>query len=313
MEDYLKRNCPGCGSSKILESGTTRTSTKAEDLRFNDLFSSWNEGLFKEKVIFTYRRCADCGLLYCPVFFTPGQLQKLYSSMPANMSDVPPSILEKTQFGYLKTIAKRTSLIGSYLEIGPDTGLLAAQISRAGKFGTYWFFEPNVNVHEELRRTVTGDAECHISNEMFSLETVPDDSVDLAVMVHVLDHLLDPAEMLSQLCRKLKKGAVLAIVVHDESSMMAKILGNRWLPFCLYHPEVYNPTSIRHLLGKSGFGNIQVSKTTNVFPVNYLLRHVLWTIGLRNRYLSTFLSKLPLGDIPLKLGNIMVLASPKKS
>jgi len=310
--DYLIRHCPGCGSSEQDKDGLIKTAIKAEDLRFESLLTSWNEGLFKEKVIFSYQRCSHCGLLYCPVFFNPEQLQELYASMPANMSDVPPVVLEKTQAGYLKTIKKNSFLQGCYLEIGPDAGLLASQISRVGKFKKYWFFEPNINVHEQLRNSLAGDVECILSNEMFSLGTVPNDSIDLAVMIHVLDHLLDPKEMLLQLSGKLKKDAVLAIVVHDESSLMAKLLGNRWLPFCLYHPEVYNPASIRQLLERSGFGNIRVSKTTNVFPVNYLLRHFLWTIGVRNHRLSTFLARLPLGNIPLKLGNMMVIASPVK-
>lgn len=312
MHNYLKRSCPGCGSTKIMASGSIETATKAEELEFDNLLSSWNEGLFKEKVIFSYRRCDDCGLLYCPVFFTELQLQKLYSSMPANMSDVSASTLQKTQSGYLKTIQKERRLKGGYMEIGPDTGLLAAQIARTGEFGKFWFFEPNTNVHQELRSVVKGDVSCHISNDMFSLEIVPDESIDLAVMVHVMDHLLDPAQMLSQIFRKLKKDSVLAIVVHDESSLMAKLLGHKWLPFCLYHPEVYNPSSMRRLLQKNGFGNIRVSKTTNFFPVNYLLRHLFWTIGVRSRAFAESLSKLPLGDIPLKLGNIMVIATPEK-
>lgn len=311
MNTYLARNCPGCGSSRISDAKTITAKTKAEDLCLEELSSAWNGKRGQEKTFFSYQRCADCGLLYCPVFFTPAQLQLLYSNMPANMADVPASNLEKTQAGYLAIIGKRSRLCGSYLEIGPDKGFLVKQISRTGHFQNYWLFEPNTSVHPELRAAVTGNATCHIREEMFSLAITPDESIDLAVLVHVLDHVLDPQEILSQVRRKLKKDSTLAIVVHDETSLMAKILGPRWLPYCIYHPELYSPSSIRSLLEKNGFEKVQVRKTTNVFPVNYLLRHLVSALGVRNPSWGSFLSKLPLGNISLKLGNMMALCSPR--
>ena len=43
---------------------------------------------------------------------------------------------------------------------------------------------------------------------------------------------------------KLKKGGFIYGVVHDEKSVMAKILGNRWPAYRLQHPHLFNPTTI---------------------------------------------------------------------
>ena len=93
---------------------------------------------------------------------------------------------------------------------------------------------------------------------MDDLSAVPDGSAALVVMVHVLDHILDPKAMLEQIRRKLKPGGRVAIVTHNEQSLLRSLMGKRWPPFCLQHPELYNPRSITKLLNSAGYGSVEV-------------------------------------------------------
>ena len=98
-----------------------------------------------------------------------------------------------------------------------------AQAARSGDFGHFWLFEPNLAIHDALRVAVDGGPATLLA-DMDDLSPVPDGSVGLAVMIHVLDHLLDPLETLSQLRAKLRPGGGLMIVTHNERSLLRRVL-----------------------------------------------------------------------------------------
>lgn len=297
--EFITRDCPVCGSDHATVEVVS--SRRAEDMEFKELGPFWYT-FGEEKVFFSYARCPNCGVLYAPSFFSSEQLLKLYSNMPANMDVGAPAAIDSTQHSYFKTIADSAKLEGDYLEIGPDVGHVARHAAREGSFGKFWFFEPNEGVHAELADSVQGKP-YHISSEMTDLSVVPDGSVGVAVMVHVLDHLVDPVDLLRQTRTKLRPDGVLAIVTHNEGSMLRRIMGKKWPPFCLQHPELYNPSSIAKLLHGTGFEHVDVSRAKNYFPFSFLARQAARLAGLK-------LDRVPLPNtvIGLRLGNMLTLA-----
>lgn len=296
---FLRRACPSCGADTPHEE--VYSAPRAETMTLEALRPYWS-GLFKQKVFFSYDRCARCGLLFAPAFFTPDQLASLYAAMTPNMEMVTNDALEATQRGYFDVAAASATLDGGYLELGPDVGYIVRHAAREGRFDHFWLFEPNRAVHEALA-SAAADHACTISSEMADFSAVPDGSIGLAVMIHVLDHLLDPGDTLRQVRTKLKPGGTLLIVTHNEASLLRRVMGNRWPPFCLQHPEIYNPRSIASLLKTAGFSSVAVQRSRNHFPIGFMLRQAAWSIGLK-------LDRLPLPQtsIGLKLGNILTIA-----
>ncbi|MCW4461030.1 class I SAM-dependent methyltransferase [Sphingomonas sp. BT-65] len=299
MSEFLHRDCPACGSSESRSE--VRAGKAAETMSLDALRPFW-AGLFKEKCFFSYHRCVACGQLYNPVFFTPGQLGELYARMAPNMDAVGDAAIVATQQGYFARAAANGGLSGGYLEIGPDVGHIVRSAAQHGGFDRFWLFEPNVAIHDQLRASAGGKPAL-LSTGMDDLSPVLDGSVGLAVMVHVLDHLLDPLAMLAQIRAKLRPGGTLMIVTHDESSLLRHVMGKRWPPFCLQHPELYNPATMKALLGRAGFADVTVEGSRNVFPLDFLVRQAAWAAGVRIR-------RVPLPPVPvgLKLGNILTLA-----
>ncbi len=296
---FLRRACPACGAdARRPEAHSDR---RAETLSLDELRPYWS-GLFKEKVFFSYDRCETCGLLFAPAYFTPAQLGELYADMAPNMDLVPSAALEATQRGYWDAVRRQAPLDGGYLEIGPDIGWIVRHAAAEGRFDHYWLFEPNHAVHAPLAAATAGKPH-DISVEMEDLSIVPDGSVGLAVMVHVLDHLLDPKAMLERIRAKLKPDGVLMIVTHNEASLLRRVMGTRWPPFCLQHPELYNPRSMTGLVRRAGYASVAVRRSTNYFPISFMVRQAGYTIGVD-------LSRLPLPQtaIGLKLGNMVTLA-----
>jgi hypothetical protein len=192
---------------------------------------------------------------------------------------------------------------GDYLEIGPDVGHIVREAARRGNFGHFWLFEPNRAVHEVLRAATNGKP-ATILPDMTDLSAVPDGSVGLAVIVHVLDHLLDPLPMLAEIRAKLHSGGALMMVTHDERSLLARVLGARWPAYCLQHPQLYNPATIERMCARAGFADVRVGRSANHFPLDFLGRQALGALGLRDAPVP-----LPKRAVKLRLGNIITLAA----
>lgn len=274
-------------------------------MTFDELRPFWS-GLFKEKVFFTYQRCGACDQLYAPHFYANAQLSELYANMAPNMEDVSGAAVEATQRGYWRAAQRRKLPYGGFLEIGPDIGYIVRHAANEGKFDRFWLFEPNRAVHGELA-DAAGDRPHVISPEMDDLSPVPDGSISLAVMIHVLDHLLDPIAILKQIEAKLRPGGVVMIVTHNEKSLLRRLMGVKFPPFCLQHPELYNPASMTALLKRAGYAKVEVGRSTNFFPIAFMLRQAGWAVGID-------LARLPLPKLPvgLKLGNMITFASKAK-
>ena len=303
LSEFLTRRCPCCSSAKTISTSTIRAERLAERCTFDEIKEVWQH-FFKKSTFFSYTRCASCGQLYCPVFFHQSQLVQLYGRMSDNTAHLPVEILSRTQRRYFDIFKRFKATTGTYLEFGPDIGLLTETAMRLGQFSKAHLIEPNVEVHPTLKQAVTGVSH-QIYADINAYRSLPNASVDVIAMIHVLDHLLDPADILRTLKKKLRPGGKIVIVTHDESSLMARILGARWPAYCLQHPQLYNPKSMARCLESEGFKILDVRKTYNYFPITYLIKHLLFAIGFKKVDLPDWYGF----TLPLKLGNIATVAT----
>jgi hypothetical protein len=303
-QSYLHRGCPIC-QDKTKSLIEVSSKQRAEDLSYESLVPYWN-GFFKEKIFFSYARCGQCELLFAPIFYRLDQLEALYGQMPPNMDLVPMAALVKTQKGYFEELKRFSALKNAYIEIGPDIGIFTENCSREGNFDSYWLCEPNREVASALTKSV-GNNKFTIIEDMFGFGQIPDQSAGAAVMIQVLDHLLDPVATLSELRKKLLPDAKLLIVTHNEQSLLRKIVGWRWPAFCLQHPQIYNQNSITKLLEKAGYEVNAIEKTRNYFEFSFLLKHLLWAFGIKVKSVPSIFNF----TIGLKLGNIVTVATPR--
>lgn len=277
----------------------------AEELDFSSLQEGWR-GFFRKKIFLTYHRCTNCGQLYSPSYFTDDALAELYGSMPDNTAGLNDAYLVKTQKGYFDLLLRHPIARGDYFELGPDIGLLTQFAAKQMKDSKLWLYEPNVVVHPRLVGRTAGCA-YEIRTEMKDFSAVPDGSIAICVMIHVLDHLPDALAAMSQLARKLRPDGLVLIVTHDERSLLAKLLGPRWPAYCLQHPHLFNRESTRKFLDQCGLEVIETVKTINYFPVFYLFRHLCYAMGfhfVRRWSGNSFV-------LSVKLGNIATIARLK--
>ncbi len=301
--DYASRACPVCHAT-ALRPNVICSSPRAEDSPFEILREQWNKDIFNHKGFFSYGRCDSCGLLYCPTYLNDHQLEQLYAAMEPNMAELPQECLRSTQRAYLKTALRYDPPPGNVIEVGPDRGLLAHEICALPQFQKFWFLEPNAFVHTELANSVQ-PKESEITADLYRMDHIPDGTVSLAFMVHVLDHLANPMHHLKEIHRCLKPGGILSIVVHNERSLLARIFGARFPIFCPYHPQLFNAATLAKALEHAGFRKCAVSRTLNYFPLGYLAKNAAFRAGLD----GSWIPMLPGTALPLALGNIQAVAT----
>ena len=296
---YLSRPCPTCDSAWHA-SAAMASAPPAESLPFDELRSCWR-GFFRDhKPFFTYVRCPACGQLFSPRYFRPAQLAELYGQMDDNTGGQDETLMARTQAGYWRLLRKAARLPhGDYLELGPDIGLFTRAAATAPALGKFWLVEPNRAVHGKLAQAA--GAKPHVLlEELAAVERIPDGSLAFAVAIHVLDHLLEPQPLLDRIVRKLAPGGRVLAVTHNERSLAARCFGARWPAFCLQHPQLYAPATLRGSFQRAGLRDVRIARTTNYFPLRYLLRHGFFAAGLGEVNVP-----LPFSwNIGLKLGNI---------
>lgn len=300
---YLQRaHCPCCGASVTQARRKAASSPPAEtlDLASHGRFLS---GYTNQRVFFTYFQCNRCGAQFCPIYYTQSQLDRLYSRQAENMADVPLEARRRTQADYARLLKRYSRMSGSFLEIGADIGLFAQYCAEHGEFEHFWLYEPNCDVHAKLADNFRGRS-FTIGEKKFRGADVPASSLSTAVLIHVLDHLLDPRSLLQDIAASMEQGGILFVVTHDCASLLARLLGSRWPPYTLQHPLLFSPNSVSRLLESCGFEVVEVVKSYNYFPAFHFARAACAILGLPASWLPTW--QMPL--IGVKLGNIATVA-----
>jgi SAM-dependent methyltransferase len=211
--------------------------------------------------------------------------------------------VERTMRGYYDLA--RSALRGRerMLDIGCDVGLLLDAGRRDG-FQELYGIEP-VGV-AAAQAAALPDA--HISTRFYEDEDYPDEYFDLITLIHVVDHLVDPIVTLERAWKQLKPGGVILAVVHDGGSLLARVLGERFPPYNLYHHYFFERRDLRRLFRRAKFEVLRTPLTYNCYSFGFLVQKVpgLPLKGLARHGLDTVgIGKLP---ITLPLGNIGIIA-----
>jgi SAM-dependent methyltransferase len=163
---------------------------------------------------------------------------------------------------------------GALLEIGSGEGwflkaaLAAGYDARGLEFSDYGL----KRFHPELAdRVAFGDA-----FEALDRLIGEGEAVDVCVMEHVLEHVLDPQALLARLPAILRPGGVVAITVPNDFSsvqLAARALGHIDRDFWVQPPQhlnYFNAETLPALLERRGF---EVVETYASFPIDWFLFH----------------------------------------
>ena len=294
MNNYISRVCPSCGSTLDLENDYVKPKFDASENY--ELAKERFVGFSEENVFFRYSRC-KCGFLYAKKYFSLDQLGELYGSMPDNVHSGDYKSEKRTKLHYLNFILDHIPYNARIIEIGADNGAFAEEILEKKPNIDFTFVEPNIEMHNKLKNFTKNKIHTDIS----TIKDNENNKFDFVIGIHVFDHIVNISEVMKKISTVLKKDGKLFGVVHDESSILASILGSRWPAFCLQHPQLYNHKSINDFLESNNFKKVFIRPTKNFFPLFYLFGHALRVILKKKNNLKGG------WQLPLNLGNFCFL------
>jgi SAM-dependent methyltransferase len=99
------------------------------------------------------------------------------------------------------------------------------------------------------------------------------DSYDVCVIADVIEHIRDPASLVKEIFRVLKKGGAIFLATPSLDSWSSRVLGRSWMEFKREHLFYFNRDTIKKLVFDAGFRNIQISSGKKVLTPEYIIGH----------------------------------------
>jgi SAM-dependent methyltransferase len=91
----------------------------------------------------------------------------------------------------------------------------------------------------------------------------PEASYDVAVLSNVLEHSLDPRQMLREVNRVLRTHGEVWISCPNGRSWLRAVFGRSWINWHVpFHISHFSPTTLRQLLGETGYTRVEIRQIT---------------------------------------------------
>jgi SAM-dependent methyltransferase len=104
---------------------------------------------------------------------------------------------------------------------------------------------------------------------------------DVIVMLDVIEHLPDPADMLRLLGRRLAPGGIIVVTTGDFGSLVARLSGRRWrLMTPPQHLWFFTPGSLSGMARSAGLACEQVDHPWKIVPLSLVLFQLRRMLGL---------------------------------
>ena len=227
-----------------------------EEICCNICNSNRADGLFEVErngTLFKIKKCPNCGLVYLSPRIGHNKLCDYYSqtyNYEAFLKSAD-SIRQRCQ-GDIRLVQKYKRQ-GNLLEIGCMYGFFLDETRKEG-YNPY-----GVEVSQKATEYAKKNLGLNIYYGQIEDSSFPDRFFDIVFLSHLIEHLEDPSMSLKIISRIIKDDGVLIIKCPNFDSLMSKITRKHWWwiapPEHLYH---FTPTTIKTLLDKTGFGQIEI-------------------------------------------------------
>lgn len=251
--------------------------------------------------------CNGCGLTYSSPIFDESDVHALYTNYSeANVADEEIDNVSATMKGYYDLGRPFLPRRKRALDVGCDIGLLL-DVMRQDGFEELHGLEPVEVARKKALERVPVAA---VSGAFYQDTAFEKDSFDMITLIHVVDHLIRPNEILDRVLGDLRPGGVCIAVVHDVESPVAKLTGERFPVFNYFHHYFFSKATLRALFATRGFEVLHVGPTRNRYSLSFFTERAPVLPASWRQGLSGFLRRLGLGRISLSLpvGNIGIVA-----
>ncbi len=255
-----------------------------------------------DRIHYRMVRCLRCGLMRANPILSEEALAALYSQSHFTYAQES-AWAAATYFDYFARYLNDVSIESRILEIGGGNGSFL-KLLHDHRFRHLSGIEPSQEaiVH-------SGEAAKFMRLGMFAQGVYPAEEFDVIAGFQVFDHVSRPNDFLKTCNFNLKEGGKLFLIMHDEGSLSARLLGERSPIVDIEHTFLYNRKTLSALLKAQGFKVRAVFNVTNKYPLRYWVKIMPAPKSIKERVLNT-LAKSPLGQLPCSFnaGNMGIVA-----
>jgi len=287
------RPCPTCGKT----THEPYISAKLDPERFSGFtFASRKEPEF---MCFPMVKCLGCSTVYTPRPPIEGYLAKAYGNA---LYDSPTEAQHAatTYAELLAEIMPPTSIKGAAVDIGAGNGALLSHFQKMG-------FTKVIGVEPSKKAIESSPDEVRplLIEAVFTPALLKGEKVGLISICQTIEHVSNPTQLLETAHDVLVTGGMVAVVAHDYSALLNRILGSRSPIVDVEHLQLFNSRSMTHALQHCGFDQIQVQHFSNRYPLNYWIRLLPLPSKIKKRMMkicqkmniSSKLISLPVGNM----------------
>jgi len=256
------------------------------------------------------RRCGDCGLAWRSKFPDAAELSALYGDDyferwgidgPERLADVR-SMKESTYRAFFDEILHHRAE-GRLLDLGCALGFLLG-IARESGFDAY-----GLDRNEAAIAEARGEFGDRVHAGSLDDSAFPRVDFDVVTLIDVLEHVPDPRALLDAVSSRLASGGVVAAVLPNAGSRIARLMGRHWPHYNAEHLFYWSSACLRRFLETEGWRVLTLREgIRKTFSARYLGDYA-------RRLDRPLLPALAgFGALPLRIptGEMLVIASPAK-
>ena len=250
--------------------------------------------------------CAKCGMTYSTPIFDEAKIIELYrtcSTEEAQGVAEERAILANMR-RYLERLRRDSGITGGrLLDIGCGLGHLVAEARQMG-YDAIGVDPSEEAIAEARRRSGSDSAICGTYSE----NLFPPGHFDLITLVHVIDHVVTPVEVLRAMHKHLKPGGYAFIATHNIGSLLAKLMGKNFIAWSVQHISYYTPKTLAGSAKAAGLDPVSQRGSLTTYPLAHFARNGLRNETLRGAALKV-LSALSLSELQISFpfGNIELI------
>jgi len=295
--ELIPRSCPLCGSYETREIAPASFNASLID---DYAFAS------RKRPDFMHLRlveCVSCDLLFSSPAPAPQELERAYGAAAFD-SSVESRYAARTYGSFLPKIVLRLPDRDGAFDIGTGDGAFLRELLGAG-------FHRVVGVEPSAAPIAAADPSVRqlIRHGSFRPEELAAEEFSLVSCFQTIEHVFDPLALCRDVHRIIKPGGLFFIVCHNRRALLARMLGSRSPIYDIEHLQLFSPSSLRALLDRAGFREIEVRPLVNQYPLSYWVRLAPLPAGLKDGLLK-LLAKTGMGKLAIAapVGNLVAIA-----
>ena len=263
----------------------------------------------------TFLRCRGCATVYDAEPLGPAEVERLYEGREYFVKvEGDPGAVGDALWGYPEDYLADRAFIdakfdrvlghlrryvppGRLLDVGAGPGFL---VSRAAALG---WEAAGVDLNAWAAGYARTELGVDVRHGRLSDDLFGDEPFDAITMMDVVEHVVDPDELLEEASRRTRAGGAIALLTPDAAAPLSRLLGQRW-------PEVRRPgehvvlfsvAGLSQALARHGFTASGWHSIGKVAPVTTLLADVAPAAPALTNRLQQVIGSRPVGQKVVEL------------